>query len=76
MRKSSRIIIYGFATTVAIFLGTIALATAPVRVCGLTGTESTDCCCAEKTGKLVCSYTDKVVDKCCCTTKPAPQAGE
>ncbi len=76
MRKLSRNIIHGFATTAAIFLGTIALAAAQVQVCGLTGKEATPCCCAEKDGKLVCGYTGKVLDKCCCSVKSNPQPRE
>jgi len=44
-------------------------ADSPTLVCGLTGKESTTCCCGQKEGKLLCKHTGKVLVKCCCTTK-------
>jgi hypothetical protein len=67
-------IIRGFATAAAILVGSIAIAASPVVVCGLIGEEATECCCTQKNGKLVCTYTNQVLDHCCCTIRPGPES--
>ncbi len=52
----------------AVTVGAVALAGSPKFVCGLTGKESTKCCCEQKDGKLVCKDTGKTLDACCCKT--------
>ena len=54
---------------VSAFAAVALAADSPTMVCGLTGKESTTCCCEQKEGKLVCKHTGKALEKCCCTTK-------
>ncbi len=60
----------GLVAIAASVIGAVALAAdSPTLVCGVTGKESTTCCCEQKEGKLLCKHTGKVLEKCCCTTK-------
>jgi hypothetical protein len=54
---------------VSAFAAVALAADSPTMVCGLTGKESTTCCCDQKDGKFVCKHTGKVLENCCCTTK-------